>query len=263
MRKGDVWSLKVKDKDKDGLHPLVIITEIKDAETIEMIPLFSGDENATHMDRLLYPYQDWLMGDDWVAISMKTAIPSSNLRSYLNTVPEIIMNEIEKALSKEECRLPKGVLLIEGLGDERESFREELTYLINLASEQQLKEIIIKRIKSGWEALNAKVEETLLDFSVVGLIPSRGEHKNEEKNLFTSLSIKADNIDVVFSIKTVAGRSRIMNVNGEINSVYVLSKEEQIHFKKIGGIWIPDRPVFLDKIKGIIIDQKIVIKLGL
>lgn len=201
MKKGDVWSLKV--KDCEGLHPLVIISEIKDAETIEVIPLFSGDENATHRDRLIYPYLYWLLGDDWAAVSLKKEIHVSNLRVYLNTLPEITLKELEKALKKEKCNLPKGVLMIEGLGDEREKFRKELTKNLSLmdaapipAGFPDVFTVTIKWIKGQIKLLSDFAE-------VIDLNTPMPSFRNTEDQKTNTVSFRFSNTEISFVLSTV------------------------------------------------------------
>lgn len=211
MRKGDVWSLKI--KDSEGLHPLVVITAVKNDEIIGIAPLFSGDENATHMDRLIYPYQEWLMGDDWVAIRLKEEIPYSNLRSYLNRLPETIVNELDKALKKEKCTLPKGFLMIESLGDEREEFRKDIVKYLSkmeglIAKDADILTVTIKWIKNKLEVLSEFAEILALDTPVPVV-------RGSEKKPTDTISFRFNNSKIEFVL------SAVVDINNEYCDIVI------------------------------------------
>jgi hypothetical protein len=252
MKVGEIWSLKV--EDKHGINPLVVILDAS-SDNFTCAPLFWGDENATHKDRMIYPVQSWLNHEDWVALQYKVDLQDGCFKSLIGTLPQDIFEKIISAANGEGSTLPKGILMIEGIGDKREELREEMVCLLQKISDQKFEEIIIKKIKSGWEAINAKLEESFADIALMGATSYRGNKNSDEKDRFTSLKIKSKNIDVVVTLKRTDEKLRIMNINGKFSNVRAKTDDAYVTFKRICGIWIPERALFFEETDEVIIDN--------
>ncbi len=267
MKISEIWSLKV--ENKLGISPLALILSVANTKYTSL-PLFSGDENATHKDRMIYPCQNWLNHEDWISLSDKTEIPEDSFKHYIGTLPMDIFEKIQSAVAGKQTDLPKGTLLIEGLGDKREEFKKELKELFNSAAQEPgVSTIIIKKVKKGWEAVNAIIEEILPAeniFQSIGITAfsgiSFGSRGNGKSNGLSALSIGNDEISIILIVKKSEEGLRIMNITGEIGTIVINTKGSTVKCKKIGNTWIPEETVFIEEISIIEVDGRINIKIS-
>ncbi|HQM85879.1 MAG TPA: hypothetical protein PLD55_14470 [bacterium] len=267
MKISEIWSLKA--ENKLGISPLALILNVVNTKYISL-PLFAGDENATHKDRMIYPYQKWLNHEDWVSLSGKTDLPESSFKDHIGTLPWDIFEKIKSAANGGQSDLPKGILLIEGLGDKREKFKKELRELFDAAAKEiSVSTIIIKKVKKGWEAVNAVIEEILPAeniFQGIGITAfpgiSFGSRGNGKSNGLSALSIGNDEISIILIVKKSEEGLRIMNITGEIGTIAINTKGSTVKCKKIGNTWIPEELVFIEKTSSITVDGRINIKIS-
>ena len=248
IKKGEVWSLNP--NKKVIAPPLVLVLEKIESSKWLVAPIFEGDENATHNDRLIYPYQEWLYNEDWLALSNKIEINENLFFNMIGTIPKEVFTKIETK------KLPKGNFLVEGIGDEREEFHKEMKKELKLLTAEKktskLISVIIKNSENIWQAVNGifvDLEESLSpDFA-----PIRGNEKNDIKIL------EVESIQI--SLRDRVDSLEIMDIkDSKFEKVEITTSEKKIECRKIGKIWIPKQNCLLKKNLKISVEKDKIVK---
>lgn len=249
-QKGDVWSLKPNEKKGILIPPLILLLKKTENNTWLAAPLFDDERKATHKDFLIHPYQEWLHNEDWFSLYSATEIPTDNFFKKMGSLPFDIFNNIENGMNDFDIPLPKGIMLIQGIGDEREKYHEKLKKDVDLAASISIGQVISlgltiirQKVHGALTAIDAEIYDELGGGELC-LAPVRGRSGGSIKTVKAEVGRET----ICFSIKDKGHTVKLFDIfDDQFTEVDILNDDGRIPCMKIHDKWLPEKAVSFDR----------------
>lgn len=178
----ECWLLNSMPGDPDaGLAVLVLENN---ADSVTAAPLFMDDDDALPGDRRLTPEPDFLVGESWVALGDARRIPVSGFKRRLGEIPRWQATRLRES----GCEFPRGLPVLEWLGDKRVETRASLCGALQ-SHVSPVREAAVALGRLAYDAINklwSQVDTHVFDLNVRARPVSvrvRGGEKSETELL--------------------------------------------------------------------------------
>lgn len=192
-KRGQVWSLKVKDREKEC--PAVLLLDNPEESGGSFVALAILEESwlACDQDVLLYDDPDWLLGLGWcmAAGGQELKVARDRLRAHLAEVDVFTLGEVRNFNEGKACSLSISDRLIPELGDRRVDGRRKYLDFVRQCAGVEIWKLAIRLVQSKIEAVlsGPASEEMHPNVEPLALSTTRGSSGSQEASLIRILQV--------------------------------------------------------------------------
>ena len=249
-KRGQVWSLKVKDREMEC--PAVLLLEDPEESGDSFVALAILEESwmACDQDVLLSPDPDWLLGLGWCMAGggqkIKVKVARDRLRAHLAEVDVLTLGLVRDFNQGKSCSLSVSDRLIPELGDRRVDGRREYLDFVRQCAGVEAWKLAIRLVKSKIEAVlsGPANEEIRPNVEPLALSPTRGsedEDQSTTRNVIT--------LDLPYELRIVLLREKLNwqatfeALKGDVNKLKLKNDEKDCTLERVDNEWFTEEPI--------------------
>lgn len=247
-KRGQVWSLKVKDREKEC--PAVLLLEDPEESGDSFVALAILEESwlACDQDVLLSDDPDWLLGLGWCMAGrgQQFNVGRERLRAHLAEVDVLTLGLVRDFNQGKACSLPISDRLIPELGDRRVDGRRNYFDFVRQCAGIELWKLAIRLVQSKIEAVlsGPANEEVRPNVEPLAFSPTRGsedEDQSTTRNVIT--------LDLPYQLRIVLLRDKLHwqatfeALKEDVKKLKLKKDEEDFMLEEVDNEWFTEEAI--------------------
>jgi hypothetical protein len=246
-KRGQVWSLKVHDREKESPAVLLWKEPEKSGAPFVALPILEESWLACDQDILLSEDEDWLLGLGWCMARRsdhEIEVARDRLRAHLAEVDALTLGLARDFKAGKDCTLPTSHRLVPELVDPRFEARAEYLAFVRDCAKAPLLVVIFTCAKEAFEASMRMLDETeamALALSTLQQTAVRGSTPKEASVKTDIMEVGPYKIEMELRHDESDWGCSFDDVEGNISEIKLSSPEgNSVPLMKIEKSWEPE-----------------------